>query len=219
MQRYVSLLLLLLPCGAFLISQFGFRPHRRNLPGRLCEAAPEQDKGNLDLIGTKASNLTTTIDQQALTLRQQAQAFRAEVQSLQRSLNESKASKLEKEMRNVDRWIDQLLVNFTVDENTQMLNNVDCVMELLRDGRFSQEQVNKIFKRICETGPAQSRSKCSPLMSLLVDAVGKLDEVDRADNPNKRWSGKVERELRKKLFFLDWGIEWEEEEQKSDRFL
>jgi uncharacterized protein YjgD (DUF1641 family) len=166
-----------------------------------------------------ASNLTTSIDQQVMTLQQQAQALRTEVQLLQRSLNESKALMAQKEMTNVDRWIERLLVNFTIDENTQLLNNVDQVMELLKDGRFSQEQVNKIFVRICETGPAQSRSKCSPLMSLLVDAAGKLDEIEREDNPNKRWSGRVERELRKRLFALDWGIELEDEDRKPDRFL
>ena len=56
-------------------------------------------------------------------------------------------------------------------------------------------------------------------MSLLVDASGKLDCVEREDNPNKRWNGKVERELRKRLFAADWGIELEPEDEKPERFL
>ena len=32
------------------------------------------------------------------------------------------------------------------------------------------------------------------------------------DMPNKRWTGKVERVLRKKLFAKDWGIDLEDEQ-------
>jgi hypothetical protein len=200
MLRFGSLLLLVLPCGSFLISPIG-NPYR--IKGRLSYIpSPE------DLLG--AGNLTTV--DRAITLQQQAQTLRAEALSLQRDLNESKVQKLQKETTNIDRWIEHLLVNYTVNEDTQLLNTVDQVMEILKDGRYSQEQVNKIFKRICETGPPQSRSKCSPLMSLLVDAACKLDCLDREDNPNKRWSGRVERDLRKKLFAMDWGIEIEDED-------
>jgi hypothetical protein len=118
--------------------------------------------------------------------------------------------------------LDHLLVNMTVDENTQMLNTAEQVARLLQDGRFSQEQVDKMFERICETGPSsgQSRSNCSPIMSLLVDAAGKLDCVEREDNPNKRWSGRVERRLRKKLFALDWNIKLEDDDDPGPgRFL
>jgi hypothetical protein len=46
--------------------------------------------------------------------------------------------------------------------------------------------------------PRRVFKRCGTLYSiwsLLVDAVRKLDEIDRADNPNKRLSGKVEQEL------------------------
>ena len=134
----------------------------------------------------------------------------------------AKEAKRKKELANVDRWLDHLLfVNMTVDENTQMLNTVEQVARLLQDERFSQEQVDKMFERICETGPSsQSRSNCSPLMSLLVDAAGQLDCVDREDNANKRWSGRVERRLRKKLFALDWNIKLEDDDDPGPgRFL
>lgn len=222
MHRYLSLLLLLLPCGAFILSPWN--QHPRENPRNLLWSSSSKNKD----LSLARSNLTTTTNSNkkdsassssALTLQQQARALRAEAESLQRSLQEEKALKLQKEQDKVDHWMQELLVNVTIDENTQMLNTVDQVMQLLRDGRFSQEQVNKMFHRICETGPPQSRSKCSPIMELLVDAAGKLDELEREDNPNKRWSGKVERELRKRLFAMDWGIELEEEETPSDRFI
>jgi len=166
------------------------------------------------------TNLTTTPSiSSALTLQQQAQALRAEATSLEKRLNETRAAKLEKQVQAVDRWIEELLVNFTVNEDTQMLNTVEQVTRILQEKRYSQDHVNKIFERICETSGPQSRSKCSPLVSLLVDASGKLDCVEREDNPNKRWNGKVERELRKRLFAMDWGIELESEDEKPERFL
>jgi len=60
-----------------------------------------------------------------------------------------------------------------------------------------------------------------PLVSLLVDASGKLACGKQEDNPNKRWNDKVKRELRKKLFAMDWGIELEPEDadDEPERFL
>ena len=107
----------------------------------------------------------------------------------------------------------------TDDEDTskiQLLKTVEQVLERLQDDRYSQEQINAIFNRICETGPKQSRSNCSPIMELLVDAVGKMDEVERAENPNKRWSGRVERVLRKRLFAMDWNMDIEDSDDDND---
>lgn len=148
----------------------------------------------------------------ALTLQQQAQALREEALSLQRALNESKTEKLALETAKVDQWLEEVLVNQTISENTQLLNTVEQVMEILKDGRFSADQVNKMFNRICDDRP-QSRSNCSPIMSLLVDAAGKLDNLEKEENPNKRWSGRVERVLRKRLFAMDWGMDLEEEDE------
>ena len=170
--------------------------------------------------GISETNITTAKSTtSALSLQQQAKALRDEVQSMERSLNETKAAKLQKELDAVDRWIDEVLVNMTLDENTQMLNTVEYVTTLLQEKRYSQEHVNRMFERICELSGPQSRSKCSPLVSLLVDAAGKLDCVDREDNPNKRWNGKVERELRKRLFAADWGIDLEKEDDTTQRLL
>jgi hypothetical protein len=71
---------------------------------------------------------------------------------------------------------------------------------------------DKIVKRIFETSAVQSQSKCSPIMTLLVDAARILDCVESIYNPNKRWNGKVDRILCKKLFAKDWGFKLEEDD-------
>lgn len=153
---------------------------------------------------------------QALVFKEQAKKLRAEAEQQAQALQIEREEKLTKEQTKTDQWIEELFIQYSVDENIQMLNSVDQVFELLKERRYSQEQVNKIFKRICETGPPQSRSKCSPIMTLLVDAVGKLDSVERQDNPNKRWNHRVERVLRKKLFARDFGIELEDEDDSEN---
>lgn len=163
--------------------------------------------------------LSSSDSSSALTLQQQAEALRAQALALERSVNETKAARIQKEVDAVDRWIDELLINVTVNEDTQMLNTVEHVTLLLEQKRFSQDHVNRIFERICELSGPQSRSKCSPLISLLVDASGKLDCIDREDRANKRWNGRVERQLRKRLFAADWGIDLEPDEEKPERWL
>jgi hypothetical protein len=156
---------------------------------------------------------------QALVLQRQAKKLRKEVEQEAAALRIEQEEKITRENGKTDQWIEELLILCSTDENTEMLNSVDQVFERLKEDRYSQEQVNKIFKRMCETGPPQSRSKCSPLMTLFVDAVGKLDNVERDENSNKRWSGRVERVLRKKLFALDWGMELEEENDDNNPWM
>lgn len=176
----------------------------------------ESPKNATAIISTKSETEASSALSQALILQQQAQKLRDEANAQAKALQEEKDRKVAEQNRKIDRWIEELLIQYQVDEDTQLLHTVDQVLCRLRDDRYSHEQVNKIFKRICETGPPQSRSRCSPIMELFVDAVGKLDEVERAENPNKRWSGKAERELRKKLFAMDWGIELPDENEEGN---
>ena len=206
MKRYpycCCLLLLLLPCQAFFISRTKQPPIPRHSSSSTSSTA-EQDDGDI-VISQSNSTIST-----ALALKKQSEQLRAEVLTIQMALNESRALKLQKETVDVDRWIDHILVNVTYGD-TQMLNSIEHATQLLRDERFSREQVFRMFDRICDTSTPQSRSKCSPLLALLVDAAGRLDEIDRENNPNKRWSGRVERVLRKRLFAKDYGFEWEGE--------
>lgn len=193
-------------CSCFFHPPTKFKGHYSAL---FVSSSPETGK---EQSTSSASSALT----EALILKKQAEQLRAEAEKQAQELSRAKEDKIEKENYKTDQWIDELLIQYAINENTEMLNSVDQVMERLKKDRYSQEQVNKIFKRICETGPPQSRSKCSPLMTLFVDAVGKLDCVDRIDNENKRWSGRVERELRKKLFAMDWGIELEDEDDNEN---
>lgn len=142
-----------------------------------------------------------------LALQQQADRLREEITAMRNELDEQRRCRELKRQNNVDRWIEHILVRENVNTNTQLLNTVEDVVRLLRDERFSFEQVNQMFDRLCELSPAQCRSRCSPILELLVDAAGKLDEMERVDNPNKRWNGQVERHLRKRLFAKDWGMD------------
>jgi hypothetical protein len=76
---------------------------------------------------------------------------------------------------------------------------------------MNYDLVNQMFDRICElSNRPQSVDSCSPLLSLLLDAACKVDCLEKEENPNKRWNHRVERDLRKKLFLLGYGIRIEE---------
>lgn len=147
----------------------------------------------------------------AISLQTQAQKLRQEADQMRKQLESEKAQSLAKRTAKVDSWIEKLLVAVQVDDRTQLLKSEDEVLRRLQEDRFSQEQINAIFNRLCETG-SESRSNCSPLMELLVDSVGKMDQLERKDNPNKRWSGKVERLLRRRLFAMDWNMDIDEDD-------
>jgi hypothetical protein len=226
----IAVVVVLLPayCGGFLLNAPGWRADscwccsssrtRERANGRLYivtdkEAAQSNNSTESSMALANAGGVTQEQQTAALTLKEKAQTLRKEVARLQIEMEDEKERILVKETENIDRWIDELLIQCTVDDSTQMIKNVDQVVEQLVAGRFSQEQVNKIFERICATGPPQSRSKLSPIVETFVDAVGKLDCMEWEENPNKRWSGGVERNLRKKLFAMDWGCRLDEDEE------
>lgn len=142
----------------------------------------------------------------AMVLLQQAQQLRSEADLIRKELDESEEKKRKKRIEDVDRWIDELLIKVHIDDSTEILNTEEQVAELIKDKRFAAEHINKIFDRICETSGKQSIDNCSPLISLLLDAACKVDCLEREENPNKRWNHRVERDLRKKLFAMGWGI-------------
>mmetsp|Transcript_15628 Transcript_15628/g.32983 ORF Transcript_15628/g.32983 Transcript_15628/m.32983 type:complete len:94 (+) Transcript_15628:3-284(+) len=81
---------------------------------------------------------------------------------------------------------------------------------------MNYDMVNQMFDRICEqSNRPQSIDSCSPLLSLLLDAACKVDCLERENNPNKRWNHRVERDLRRKLFALGYGIRIEDVDEKN----
>ena len=172
----------------------------------------------------------------AITLQRQAEALRSEALMIEKALNETKAEKLRKETEKIEYWIQHLLLVDTNNNNNkdkdggdddggssapqvEILNTKDRVAQLLQEERFSAEQINKIFYRICETSaPHQSIDNHSPLIELLLEAACKVDCLEREENPNKRWNHRVERDLRKKLFAMGWNIHLEDEDNGFERF-
>lgn len=149
------------------------------------------------------------------SLRAQAAKLREEADSLQSAIQESKEAKIQREIDKVDGWIDDLLIEVTLGDGTELLKTVDQVYDVLVEERYSANHVLKIFERLCDLREQESRSNCSPLMELLIDATGKLDCTEREDCANKRWNHKVERVLRKKLFARDWNIQYISEDEKN----
>lgn len=142
-----------------------------------------------------------------LVLKQQADTLRAEANALRIQLDESKKEAERLRLARVDNLIEYILVNFTIDDDNQLLNTEEQVAKLMQDERLSVENINNMFDRIVEQSQRrQSIDNCSPLISLLLDAACQVDCMEREDNPNKRWNHRVERDLRKKLFALGWGI-------------
>ena len=150
----------------------------------------------------------------------QAKALRQEAASLQQSIKEEKEQAKQRQLARIDKWIrDTLLVTTTTNDNDddspaspEILYTVEQVAQLLQDKRMSEEHVMQMFKRLAESHAAK-RSQCSPLVELLVQAAGKMDAVEREEQPNKRWSGKVERKLRRRLFANDWNIDLDQLEE------
>ncbi|OEU18369.1 hypothetical protein FRACYDRAFT_236646 [Fragilariopsis cylindrus CCMP1102] len=153
-----------------------------------------------------------------MILQEQAAKLRMEAESLQLALQDTRNQKLDREREKVDQWIDDLFLigsESNKDDNVDILKNVDQVYQYMTDKRFSAEQIYKIFNRLSDIKmersqglTCESRSNCSPFMSLLLDAANKLDCTEKEDNPNKRWNYKIERILQKKLFARDWNIEY-----------
>ena len=154
-----------------------------------------------------------------LILLSEAQALREQASALQAQLDQEKEERLSKQRRKVDSLIDSLLFHGMGKEDNkqskaQLMQTEEQVADLLISRRLNYEMVNQMFDRIVEqSNRPQSIDSCSPLLSLLLDAACKVDCMEREDNPNKRWNHRVERDLRRKLFALGYGIKIEDVEK------
>ena len=175
---------------------------------------------------TITSSSTSPVD--ALVLLNEAKALRAQASALQKQLDHEKEERIRKEQLKVDSLIDALLFHgindaqLTEDDDArqkskqQLMHTEEQVANLLISKRMSYDLVNQMFDRIVEvSNRPQSIDSCSPLLSLLLDAACKVDCLEREDNPNKRWNHRVERNLRRKLFALGYGIRIEDVEKKE----
>lgn len=193
-----------LPCNAFLYAR-GRERAQQVVVFRSSSSSPSSASSDRSSCGGDDKEALVSRD-----LQEQAQALRDEIFQAEKSLNETKTERKTKAIADVDGWIEHVLVNYTAG-NTQLLNTVDQAAQILKDERYSPEQVDKMFRRVCETCPIVGRDSLdrNALLALLIDAAGKLDQLEPCDNPNKRWNGRVERDLRKKLFAKEWNIDLE----------
>ncbi len=187
---------------------------------------------------------TATTAEDALALLSEAKALRAQASALQEQLSFEKEERIRRQREKVDSLIDALLFHgvnnndaivTTADEQTgdttvedgkiqqqkrskqQLLHTEEQVANLLISKRMNYDLVNQMFDRIVElSNRPQSIDSCSPLLSLLLDAACQVDCLERDDCENKRWNHRVERQLRRKLFALGYGIRIEDVEKKND---
>lgn len=177
---------------------------------------------------------TSTVDD-ALLLLKEAKALRAQASELRKQLDREKADRIRRQSEKVDSLMNTLLFHgIKNDDNAaskesssaeneaqqkskqQLLHTEEQVANLLISKRMSYDMVNQVFDRICEqSNRPQSTDSCSPLLSLLLDAACKVDCLEKVDNPNKRWNHRVERDLRRKLFALGYGIRIEDVDEKN----
>eukprot|EP00548_Thalassiothrix_antarctica_P020497 CAMPEP_0194195030 /NCGR_PEP_ID=MMETSP0154-20130528/75907_1 /TAXON_ID=1049557 /ORGANISM="Thalassiothrix antarctica, Strain L6-D1" /LENGTH=239 /DNA_ID=CAMNT_0038919515 /DNA_START=227 /DNA_END=943 /DNA_ORIENTATION=- len=143
------------------------------------------------------------LDKVAL-LQKKAEELRAEIQSLQRIQNETKVTRMVEKRNKTENWIDELLVNITIGEESskiEVLNTLQEVSRVLIERRYNQDKVNRVFDRLIE-----EHKWDSPMLELLADACNNVDVIEREDNPNKRWNQMVERKLRHKMFAMKHGL-------------
>jgi len=216
-MRYI-LVIFLLPfsCSAFVGSKSlsAWNCHSLSLYEQM-GLGKDTNQMNIIMNPITISNRTLVTKEQAITLREQASSLRKEAKALELALIASRDEKAANEIIRVDGWIEKLLVMYSDQSGTELLSDTERTFELLRDKRFSPLQVKKIFKRICEKGQKQSRSNCSPMMEVFLDAVGKMDDLEREDNPNRRWNEQLELGFRKKLFAMDYRIELDDEDEDN----
>ena len=185
------------------------------LVSRISAFAADTNNNNNASPNQKTKYMLTSPD--PIILKQQADALRAEADALRIQLDKSKEEAEQRRLARVDNLIESILVNFTINDDNQLLNTEEQVARLIQDERLSVENINNMFDRIVEQSQRrQSIDNCSPLISLLLDAACKVDCMEREDNPNKRWNHRVERDLRKKLFALGWGIDLDQVKKEKE---
>jgi hypothetical protein len=193
---------------------------------------------SMNMNNSMSGNLTQALVQQcnsvsdAMVLLTQAQKLREEASILQTQLEIEKEDRIKKQYAKIDYLIDSLLFHgITTSESNddnegngageerskvELLQTEEQVAQLLISKRLDYDMVNLMFDRIVElSNRPQSIDSCSPLLSLLLDAVDKVDCLEREENPNKRWHRTVEKDLRRKLFALGYGIRVEDVEREK----
>ena len=152
----VLLCAILLVCkslAAFLLGQHWRRlydPWRARYSVRIYMGKPRSDPKEV-LASSDRMMLSQRAKPDPMMLKKQADALREEVFAIEQALEENKMEALRKQQEKTDAWIEELLVQTNVTEDTQLLKSEGEVAQLMQDRRFSADNINLIFDRIVET--------------------------------------------------------------------
>ena len=155
---------------------------------------------------------------------------------MEMNMAKSKQQKLRNEMEHVDHWIQQVLVakknqtltsssssaaiDTTSKDDHEVLNTVEQATANLRDGRFSDEHVTKMFNRIIICDETAAHHAAAKKLALLVDAAGKLDQLDRDKIPTNdgaaAWNATCERDSSPWIGALIWKNLHHRKQQEKD---
>jgi hypothetical protein len=165
------------------------------------------------------------------SLMRRARELREEADRIRSGVESRRREKREKAARDEDRWLREVLVlcaSPSQEEGvpvTEVLCTAQQAAERLVRGRYSPEQVYRMFERLCQQSNVSGRDALgtNERLRVLVDAAGILDCLedggdgysdDRGGPSSKtrhaRWRsvpGRVEHELYKKLFAREWGVD------------
>jgi len=193
-----------LQCRGFIVSHTTSKNVRSTdilLAAKTDDNGDNMEKSDVVRVESSRQEASASSLDRAAILRQQVEKLQAEVQSLQRVQNETRKEKFVQKRVRTESWIDELLVNITIGDSTEILNTVEEVARVLVERRYSPEQIDLVFSRLIE-----EHNWNSPMLELLADAANKVDVIERENNPNKRWNQEVERRLRHKLFAMKYGL-------------
>jgi hypothetical protein len=176
--------------------------HRRSRDGALAK-------------GSSGSQLDVSPDE----LQRRAQLLREEASAMRTDMEQAKQRQLQQATDKADRWLEDVLVHHKINADIEILNTVEQAQDKLVEGRYSPDQVDQMFERMCQISHISGRDSLdrNARLQLLVEATGKVDELEPELNPNKRWKGcRVEHELHKKLFAKEWGIDLDKKTRRLD---
>jgi hypothetical protein len=166
--------------------------------------------GSRQLATGPPSSSSQQLDVSPEELQRRARMLRDQATAIRTDMERARQLQVEKETRNADRWLDDVLVHHKINDDTEVLRTLEQSHARLVEGRYSPDQVNRMFERLCELSHVSGRNSldANARLQLLVEAAGKVDEMEPEVNPNKRWKGsRVEHQLHKKLFAKEWGID------------
>jgi hypothetical protein len=181
------------------------------------DGSSSRNRGRSDGAQQLATGPPSSLDASPEELQRRAKMLRDQATAIRTDMERNRQLQVQKETRNADRWLDDVLVHHKINDDAEVLRTLEQAQHRLVEGRYSPDQVGRMFERLCELSHVSGRNSLATnaRLQLLVEAAGKVDELEPEVNPNKRWKGsRVEHQLHKKLFAKEWGIDLDSSKEK-----